>query len=85
MAAAIKITRMDHMAEALRGLAAKSHDGAEVRRLLALASILEGLPGQAAAAQAGMDRQTLPDWVHRYNAQGVAGLRSIQTGGARLR
>ena len=23
-----------------------------------------------------MDRQTLRDWVHRYNAEGVAGLRS---------
>jgi len=37
MAAAVKITRMDHTAEALRGFAAKSTDGAQVRRLLALA------------------------------------------------
>jgi transposase len=22
-----------------------------------------------------MERQTLPDWVHRYNAEGVEGLR----------
>jgi transposase len=29
----------------------------------------------AAARAAGMDRQTLRDWVHRYNAEGVAGLR----------
>src|SRR5215218_11099943 len=29
-----------------------------------------------AARQNGMDRQTLCDWVHRYNAQGVAGLAS---------
>src|SRR4051794_14646331 len=28
-----------------------------------------------AARAAGMDRQTLRDWVHRYNAEGVEGLR----------
>ena len=27
------------------------------------------------ARAAGMDRQTLRDWVHRYNAEGVEGLR----------
>ena len=27
-----------------------------------------------AAATCGMDRQTLRDWVHRYNAEGLAGL-----------
>jgi transposase len=30
---------------------------------------------EAAARAAGMDRQTLRDWVHRFNAEGVAGLR----------
>ena len=67
MGAAVKITRADHTAEALRGIAAKSHDGAQVRRLLALALILEGHPRRAAAERSGMDRQTLRDWVHRYN------------------
>jgi transposase len=52
-----------------------------VRRLLALALILEGHRREAAAALAGMDRQTLRDWVHRYNAEGVSGLWSIRTGG----
>ena len=28
-----------------------------------------------AARAAGMDRQTLRDWVHRYNAEGIEGLR----------
>ena len=27
-----------------------------------------------AAAAGGMDRQTLRDWVHAYNADGIAGL-----------
>jgi transposase len=81
VSAAVKIMRTDHTAEALRGLAGKSTDAAQVRRLLALALILEGHPREAAAALAGMERQTLRDWVHRYNDEGVAGLLSIRTGG----
>ena len=81
MGAAVKITRSDHNAAALRGLAAKSNDAAQVRRLLALALVLDGLPRREAAERSGMDRQTLRDWVHRYNEQGVAGLCSIRIGG----
>ena len=76
MGAALRITRTDYTAAELRGLAGKSADGAEVRRLLALALVLEGRSRSASAAQNGMDRQTLRDWVHRYNAAGVAGLKS---------
>jgi transposase len=35
---------------------------------------LEGKPRKAAAETCGMDRQTLRDWVHRYKAEGLAGL-----------
>ena len=42
MGAAIEITRKDHTAAMLRGLAAKATGGAQVRRLLALALVLEG-------------------------------------------
>ncbi len=44
--------------------------------MLALALVLEGRPRSEAAALNGMDRQTLSDWVHRYNAAGIAGLKS---------
>ena len=81
MVAAVTITRTEHTAGELRGLAAKSNDAAQVRRLLALALILEGQSRHAAATRAGMDRQTLRDWVHRYNAEGVSGLLSIRSGG----
>ena len=81
MAAAVRITRADHTAESRRDHARKSTGAAKVRRLLALAFILDGQPREAAAAQSGMDRQTLRDWVHRYNSEGVAGLSSIRTGG----
>jgi transposase len=43
--------------------------------MLALALVLEGGSREEAARAAGMDRQTLRDWVHRYNAEGLAGLR----------
>jgi transposase len=72
----IEITRFDLTATELRELAAKTQDGAVVRRLLAIALVLEGHPREAAAQLNGMDRQTLRDWVLRYNAEGVAGLRS---------
>jgi transposase len=43
--------------------------------MLALALVLEGAPRTEAARSAGMDRQTLRDWVIRYNEEGLAGLR----------
>ena len=72
----IKITRTEYSAAALRGLAGKTDDGAMVRRLLAMALVLEGQSREEAASLNGMTRQTLRDWVHRYNAESVAGLRS---------
>ncbi len=75
------ITRTDHTAAGLRSLASKSNDGAQVRRLLALALVLEGCSRTEAAEQSGMERQTLRDWVHRYNADGVAGLTSRSSPG----
>jgi transposase len=81
MGAAIAVTRTDHTAVELRIMAGKSRDGAQVRRLLALAMVLEGSPRTEAAQQNGMDRQTLRDWVHRYNQTGVAGLKSRNSPG----
>src|SRR3954471_10751142 len=59
----------------LRTLARRERDGRVGARLLALANVLDGMSRDEAARAAGMDRQTLRDWVHRYNAEGVAGLR----------
>ena len=72
----LEITRAELSASALRTLAGKTDDGAVVRRLLAIALVMEGRCRTEAALQNGMTRQTLRDWVHRYNAEGVAGLRS---------
>jgi transposase len=37
-------------------------------RLLSLAAVRDGMDRDAAAKIAGMNRQTLRDWVHRFNA-----------------
>jgi transposase len=81
MGAAVAITRTEHTAAGLRALAGRYRDGAQVRRLLALAMILDGYPRTEAAARNGMDRQTLRDWVHRYNEAGTDGLRSRRSPG----
>src|ERR1700758_3510745 len=74
--AAIEITRKDLTAKELRAASAKASDAKAARRMLAIALVLEGKDRKTAAETCGMDRQTLRDWVHRYNAEGLAGLRS---------
>jgi len=80
---AISITRTDYTAAELRHEASRARDGASARRLLALALVLEGKSRTEAATGCGMDRQTLRDWVHRYNAEGLAGLRDRPHSGRR--
>ena len=71
---AVAITRRDLSATELRRKAARSRDADAARRILAIALVLEGRTRTEAAETCGMDRQTLRDWVHRYNAEGLAGL-----------
>ena len=75
-----KIARLDLEASDLRGLA-RDADGRTAARLLALAFVLEGCKRAEAARRCGMDRQTLRDWVIRYNEQGVGGLSDRPHGG----
>jgi transposase len=72
----IEVIRLDYTALELRELASHERDGAVVRRLLAIAAVLDGDSRTKAARHNGMDRQTLRDWVHRYNAESVDGLHS---------
>ena len=73
MAAAVAI-RTDYSASQLRRLAAGSKHANQARRLLSLAAVLDGASRDEAARIGGMDRQTLRDWVIRYNRGGPAGL-----------
>ena len=71
---AVQITPTDMTAQELRAAAAKSKDARAARRILAIALVLDGADRKVAAESCGMDRQTLRDWVHRYNAEGLPGL-----------
>ena len=81
----VLVRRTDHTAAELRRQAAATGDAAVARRLLALALVLDGHKREQAARLAGMDRQTLRDWVHRYNAEGLAGLADRRGGGPKPR
>src|ERR671938_192392 len=71
----VAVTRKEPGAAGLRREAGRCRDAKAARRMLALALVLEGSSRQQAARHAGMDRQTLRDWVHRYNAEGLPGPR----------
>ena len=73
--------RTDYSASELRRLAAGSKDANQSRRLLSLAAVLDGMGRADAARIGGMDRQTLRDWVHRFNDQGPDGLKDIRSKG----
>ena len=66
--------RADWNAERVRRAARLAEDAGQVRRLLSIAAIYDGMSRAAAARLGGMDRQTLRDWVHRFNAGGPSGL-----------
>jgi transposase len=72
---AAEALRRDFSADELRRLAGKSKDANQSRRLLSLAAVRDGMNRTEAARIGGMDRQTLRDWVHRFNASGPDGLR----------
>jgi len=73
MSAPVKL-RDDFETDELRRLAGKAKDADQVRRLLALAAVFDGMDREEAARIGGMDRQTLRDWVNRFNRQGPEGL-----------
>ena len=66
--------RTDHAATEIRALAKAAVTPEQARRLLAIALVVEGASRAEAARSTGMDRQTLRDWVHRFNAAGADGL-----------
>jgi len=73
--------RTDHTAGEVRGFAKRAKDVAQARRLLAIAAVLDGASRDDAAKIGGMDRQTLRDWVIRFNEKGPDGLVNIPSPG----
>jgi hypothetical protein len=66
--------RGDYDAVELRGLAKKTKDGPQARRLLALAVIYDGGTRSEAAKLGGVGLQIVRDWVLRFNTRGPDGL-----------
>ena len=74
MAAPVSL-RADFDGPRLRALAKASKQGNVTRRLLALAEIYDGAPRGDAARIGGVGLQTVRDWVLRFNAKGLDGLK----------
>lgn len=74
---AVAITRWDVSVGDLRREAGRTRDAKAARRMLAIACVMEGQSREDAAECCGMDRQTLRDWVHRFNTDGLAGLSDL--------
>jgi transposase len=74
MGVPLEITRTDFTSAELRALSGRCADGGQVRRLLALALVLDGRSRSEAAALNGMDR---------YNELGIEGLKSRRSSGRR--
>jgi transposase len=73
MSQAISV-RTDYSVDQVRFFAKRAKSVAQARRLLAIAAVLEGASRTEAARIGGMDRQTLRDWVIRFNEKGPDGL-----------
>ena len=73
--------RRDFTAGEVRRFAKRAKNAAQARRLLAIAAVLDGALREDAAKLGGMDRQTLRDWVIRFNEQGPDGLVNIPSPG----
>ena len=84
MSAAIQV-RDDFEADELRLLAGRVKDANQARRLLAIAAVYDGMDREEAARIGGMDRQTLRDWVRRFNDLGPDGLINIKPPGRQSR
>src|SRR5262249_19440067 len=73
--------RTNYTAGEVRRFAQRAKEAAQARRLLAIAAVLVGDSREEAATIGGMDRQTLRDWVIRFNEQGPDGLINIPSPG----
>ena len=73
--------RSNYTSGEVRGHARRAKDVGQARRLLAIAAVLDGASRAEAAKIGGMDRQTLRDWVIRFNERGADGLINIPSPG----
>ena len=74
--------RSDYTSREVRRFAKQSNNVWQARRLLAIAAVLEGASREEAAKIGGMERQTLRDWVIRFNDEAPEGLSNKPSPGA---
>src|ERR1700674_1892144 len=74
--------RTDYTSSEVRRVAQRVKNAGQARRLLAIAAVLDGALREDAAKIGGMDRQTLRDWVIRFNERGPEGLINKSSPGA---
>ena len=79
--APVKITRDEYTPQDLRRIAASMKDASHARRLQAISFVLDGWSRSRAAEFADVDRQTLRDWVERYNEGGIGALATLTSPG----
>jgi transposase len=81
MGSPLAVTRETHTAQDLRRIASNVKDARQVHRVQAISLVMDGWSRAEAAAFACVDRQTLRDWVERYNEYGVDGLATLTSPG----
>ena len=81
MAAAIKVIRAEHAPQELWRIAADLKDPGQARKVHAISLVLDGWSRGKAAAFADVGRQTLRDWIERFNEGGVAALATLTSPG----
>src|SRR5262249_908542 len=73
--------RSNYTSGEVRGHARRGKDVGQAGGLVAIAAVLDGASRAEAAKIGGMDRQTLRDWVIRFNERGADGLINIPSPG----
>jgi len=71
---ALTLTHPEATSTQLKAALASTHERRKSLRLLALVNLQEGKSVSAIAEFFGVHRTTIPEWVQRVNAEGLAGL-----------
>jgi len=81
MGSAVAVTRDTHTAQDRRRIASTLKDARQVQRVQAISLVIDGWSRAKAAAFTCIDRQTLHDWVERYNECDAEGLATLASPG----
>lgn len=71
----VEISRTELFPKQLRRFARSTKSLQQMRRLNAIADVLDGVSRGRAATRNGMDPRTMFDWIYRYNDEGPEGLK----------